>query len=79
MTWSQRVMLSIMTFESIFMVILVCVVFVWYDRTTILRNYKDNLLTLADIIGKNNAAALEFDEAKTAKEILSIKTPSCDL
>ena len=58
------------TFVSIITVVLVCVAFTTYDRNTFKDNYKNNLSTLANIIGKNSTAALEFDDADTAKDML---------
>ena len=58
------------TFVSIITVVLVCVAFTAYDRNTFKESYKNNLSTLANIIGKNSTAALEFDDADTAKDML---------
>ena len=55
---------------SIVTVVLVCVAFTMFDRSTFKENYKSNLSTLANIIGKNSTAALEFDDADTAKDML---------
>ncbi|HIA71046.1 TPA: hypothetical protein EYN98_34375 [Candidatus Poribacteria bacterium] len=56
---------------SIITVILVCIAFIVYDRNTFKERYKDNLSTLANIIGTNNVTALEFDDPDTAKEVLN--------
>lgn len=56
---------------SIITVILVCIAFTVYDRNTFKERYKDNLSTLANIIGTNNVTALEFDDPDTAKEVLN--------
>ena len=56
---------------SIVTVVLVCVAFALYDRSTFKERYKENLSTLANIIGTNNVTALEFDDPDTAKEVLN--------
>ena len=55
---------------SIVTVVLVCVAFTVFDRNTFKENYKNNLSTLAKIIGQNSTAVLEFDDADTAKDML---------
>ena len=42
-----------------------------YDRVQTREAIRANLATLADILGSNSAAALSFEDAKSAKEILS--------
>lgn len=51
--------------------LLACVAFASYEVTTFRTTMKQNLSTLAEIIGDNSSAALDFGDPKAAKETLS--------
>jgi len=51
--------------------LLACVAFSSYELITFRAAMIDNLSTLAEIIGNNSSAALDFSDPKTAKETLS--------
>ena len=48
-----------------------CAAILIYDRVQTREAIGDDLATLAEIVGSNSAAALSFEDAKSAKEILS--------
>jgi len=51
--------------------LLACAAFAAYELMTFRSTMEQNLSTLADIIGSNSAAALDFGDPKAAKETLS--------
>ena len=51
--------------------LLACAAFAAYEVTTFRTEMVQNLSTLAEIIGNNSAAALDFSDPKAAKETLS--------
>jgi PAS domain S-box-containing protein len=51
--------------------LLACAAFAAYEVMTFRAAMVDNLSTLAEIIGNNSSAALDFSDPKTAKETLS--------
>jgi len=51
--------------------LLACVAFASYEVMTFRAAMEDNLSTLAEIIGNNSAAALDFSDPKSATEALS--------
>jgi two-component system sensor histidine kinase/response regulator len=66
----QKQTLIIMVISGLAL-LLACAAFVTYDRITFRRAMVSNLSTLADVMGKNCVAALDFDDTKAAGETLN--------
>ena len=70
MSIKQKLTLIIMLTSSVSL-LLVCATFVMYERATFQQIMRDNLATLARVIGDASTAALTFDDASTAAEVLT--------
>jgi hypothetical protein len=69
MSIKQKLILTTMLTTCVAL-LLVTVVFVTYDLVTFRRTMHHDLMTLAQIIGTNSAAALVFDDRQGATETL---------
>ena len=65
----RKQMLIIMLTSSV-VLLLACAAFVTYDTVTFRRRLVESVSVLADVIGKNCAAAIDFNDAKAAGETL---------
>jgi signal transduction histidine kinase len=65
----QLVLITMLT--SCVTLVVVCVAFVSYDLRTLKSSMQRDLLVLTDIIGRNTAAALLFDDQESAMETLA--------
>lgn len=66
----NRKLRAIIMLTSGIAVLLACLAFLVYDRIAFKDAVVNNLKTLSDIIGENSTAALMFDNAQDASEIL---------
>jgi PAS domain S-box-containing protein len=67
----QRKQTLIVMLTSGVVLLLACITFATYDVITFRRAMISNLSTLAEIVGNNSIAALDFDDPKSAEETLS--------
>jgi signal transduction histidine kinase/uncharacterized membrane protein affecting hemolysin expression/ActR/RegA family two-component response regulator len=67
----QRKQMLIIMLTSSAALLLACAAFVVYESISFRRNMTENLASLASIIGNNSTAALSFNDAETAREILN--------
>ena len=65
----RKQMLIIMLTSSVAL-LLACAAFIAYDTVTFRRELSEKITILADAIGNNCAAAIDFNDPKTAKETL---------
>jgi len=66
----KRKLQSIILFTTGAALLLSCATFLAYDLVTFRTAMKDDLSTLADLIGSNSTAALTFNDPNAAREIL---------
>jgi signal transduction histidine kinase len=67
----KRKQMLVVMLTSTVALLVACVAFAFYEVTTFRSAMAQNLSTLADIIGDNSAAALDFGDPKAATETLS--------
>ena len=67
----QRKQMLVIMLTSTVALLLACTAFVAYDVTQYRKNLTQNLETLAAVIGNNSSGALDFNDPKTAEEMLS--------
>lgn len=68
----QRKLTLIITLTSFFALLLAGIFFVGFDYLKFKETQVKELQVLSEVIGKNSIAALDFNDAKTATEILSM-------
>jgi len=66
-----RKLTAIILITGIFKILLVCAIIAVYDVRTLRKMIVHDLATLADVIGGNSTAALEFHDAHAARDVLS--------
>src|SRR6266446_3794562 len=66
----RKQMLVIMLTSSVAL-LLACAAFIAYDTVTFRRELSEKVTILADAIGNDCAAAIDFNDPKTAKETLA--------
>jgi two-component system, NtrC family, sensor kinase len=67
----RRKQMLIMTLTSSVVLLLACAAFVTYDTVTFRRQLAENDAVLAEAIGNNCAAAIDFNDPKAAQETLA--------
>jgi signal transduction histidine kinase len=67
----RRKQTLIMTLTSSVVLLLACAAFVAYDTVTFRRELVESVSVLAEAIGNNCAAAIDFNDPKTAEETLA--------
>lgn len=66
----QRKQMVIIMMTSSVVLLLACASFIFYDVVTFRRDLVGHVSVLAEAIGKNCAAAIDFNDAKSARETL---------
>ena len=67
----RRKQMFIIMLTSSIALLLACAVFVAYEVLAFRKTMVENLSTLAEIVGDNTSAALDFNDANSATETLS--------
>lgn len=66
----QRKLMSMIAGTSAVVLLLACAAFVGYEYATYRRNAEQQLATLSEVIAANSTAAMAFDNARDAAEVL---------
>ncbi|HYG23232.1 MAG TPA: PAS domain S-box protein [Verrucomicrobiae bacterium] len=66
----KRKQVLIILLTSAATLLLACTAFVWYDATTFRKELVEQASSLADIIGRNCTAAVDFNDTESAEETL---------
>src|SRR5664279_1319907 len=67
----RRKQTLIIMLTSSVVLLLACAAFIAYDTVTFRRELSERITVLADVIGNNCAAAIDFNDLKAAEEALA--------